>query len=417
MRMDTTRHLRPEPRYGWVMVGVAVVGLALNFGALISVSVFLKPLAAEFGWPRAEVAFAYTVAVAAIGIGGIGWGWLADRYGTRPVVLFGMFIQGLALFLLARLESLWQLYLFYTLLGGLGFAASNVPLITNVGQWFTSRKGLALGIVSAGGALGQAVVPVLATWIIARSTWSSAYTALAILYWSVGIPLALLVRTPARIAEAHSAAAGGSTGNAAAPVGFDPKLVTGWLSVATIFCCYCMAVPLVHLVPLATDLGIEPQSAAAVFAVLMVTSLLGRILIGRLADALGAVRTYLLCSAGQTVTVFWFTQSGSLAGLVMLAVLFGLGFSGVMPCIWICVRELVPARMAGAALGVVVLFAWLGMGLGGWLGGFFYDLTGDYTWSFATAALAGMVNLVVVGNLWLYLTRRRSGLQAQPAAL
>ncbi len=403
-----------ESRYGWVMVGVGFVMLALNFGGLISISVFLKPLTAQFGWLRGETAFAYTAGGAAIGVCGIAWGWLADRYGARRVVLLGAVMQGVALWMLARLELLWQFYACYVLLGGLGFAAINVPLIANVGQWFSARKGLALGIVSAGGALGQGIVPYVARWLISGSGWQSAYTTLAIAYLAIGVPLALLVRTAPRQATAQGAAAAAPAAAEAPPL-MSPQRAVAWLSTAVIFCCICMAVPLVHVVALITDRGIAPQTAAAVFMTLMVAGLVGRVLMGRLADAWGGLRAYVAASLAQTLVVFWFTQVHSLAALYVVAALFGLGFSGVMTCIWVCVREMVPPRAAGTSLGFVVFFAWIGMGLGGWLGGYWYDLTGSYGLPFALAALAGIINLAILGSLWFHLARRHAALEARLA--
>lgn len=405
---------RPEqtedPRYGWVLVAVGAVMLGLNFGALSSISVFLKPLADDFGWLRSQTAFAYTAGTLALGAAGIFWAWLADRTSARLTVLVGAVMLGLALLLFSYQTSLWQFYLFYGMLGGLGFAAIQTPLITNVGQWFTRRKGLALGIASAGGALGQGLVPYLARYLITVADWRSAYLYLAVLYWCLQVPLALLVRTPPRLLAARG---GGAPAPGEARFPLAPRAVVAWLSVAVIFCCICMAVPIVHLVALVTDEGIAPQAAAGLFTTLMVAGLFGRILIGHLADAIGVLRAYLVASLAQTALVFWFTQLHSYAGLLLLAVVFGLGYSGVMTCIWVCVREMVPPGVAGLSLAVVVLFAWIGMGLGGWQGGFFFDITGDYTLSFAIAALAGLLNLGILGALCIYTARRQAALQAQ----
>jgi MFS family permease len=148
--------------YAWVMLALGTVLVALNLGALSSLSVFLKPLSEEFGWPRGATALSYTAAAVTIGVAGVFWGRVADRYGTRPVVLVGALAQPAALLLLASLESLSQFYVLYMALGGFGFAAVNVPIIANVGLWFARRKGLALGILSSGGPLGQALVAFLA---------------------------------------------------------------------------------------------------------------------------------------------------------------------------------------------------------------------------------------------------------------
>jgi MFS family permease len=87
-----------------------------------------------------------------------------------------------------------------------------------------------------------------------------------------------------------------------------------------------------------------------------VAGLCGRLLIGKLADHIGGLRAYMLAAAAQTVLVFWFTRVNSLLGLSILAVLFGLGYSGVMTCIVVCVREMTPSHRNGISLGIVNLF-------------------------------------------------------------
>jgi MFS family permease len=178
------------------MLAIGTLLVALNLGAVSSLSVFLKPISAEFGWPRGATALAYTIATASIGIAGVVWGRLADRFGTRATALVGALAQPAALLLLSRLGSLPQFYAFYVLLAALGVAAVNVPVIANVGLWFTRRKGTALGILSAGGPLGQAFVAFVAGHIIVAFGWRTAYLALAVVYATLSIPLALMIRRP-----------------------------------------------------------------------------------------------------------------------------------------------------------------------------------------------------------------------------
>jgi MFS family permease len=251
------------------MVVVSFVIMGLQFGALVSISVFLKPLVAEFGWERGNTAFAYTAGTGAVGLGGIVMGWMADRFSTRPVVLFGAVMLGLSLLLLSYLETLWQLYLFYCILGGLGFAALNVPIITNVGQWFSRNKGLALGIVSAGGALGQGLVPYFARYLMIFSGWRGAYTTLAVIFWAVLLPLALLIRTPPRLAKDRNASASGNPRGTEEVYPIAPAKVVIWLSIAVIFCCICMATPIIHVVALASDMGFDSQSAVGVLSLII----------------------------------------------------------------------------------------------------------------------------------------------------
>ena len=83
-----------------------------------------------------------------------------------------------------------------------------------------------------------------------------------------------------------------------------------------------------------------------------------------------------------------------------MAVVFGFFMAGVMTGLICCAREMTPVHKRGIANGIVVLFAWVGMGLGGYQGGLFFDITGSYVISYANAALAGLINLVIVGSLY-----------------
>lgn len=392
------------------MLAVGTTLVALNLGALSSLPVLLKPISTEFGWARGATALAYTAAAFTIGVAGVVWGRLADRYGTRRVVLVGAVAQPAAFLLLSGLGSLPQLYLLYVMLGGLGFAAINVPIIANVGLWFTRRKGLALGILSSGGPLGQALVAFLAASVVVSFGWRTAYLTLAIVYATISVPLALLVRTPPILAA----------GFGGVPVAHDrgryplpAPVVVAWMSAAAVFCCATMSIPIVHTVAMLTDRGIPYPTAVRIFFVIMASGVLGRVMLGRLTDSLGGLRSYLLASVLQTALVFWFMRVESLPVLYVLSALFGLGFSGVMTSIWVSLRELVPPRVAATSLAIVVMFAWMGMGLGGWYGGHVFDMTGGYTHSYAHAVVSGVVNIAIVAALLRHVGRARAALVAR----
>ncbi len=396
-----------EPRFGWVMVVFGFLFLSVLFGTLATISVFLKPLIVEFGWSRGDTAFAYTAGAMAIGVGGIIMGWVSDRFSTRPVIIFGSIALGLSLVLLSRIQNLWQFYLFYCLLGGFGFSAINIPIVSNVGRWFTRNKGLALGIVTAGGAFGQAVIPYLARYLMNFSGWRGSYLFMGGIFLVLLLPLAFLVRNPPLLSGTSGEISGGDINDFKAEFPIKPALGVAWLSTAIVFCCITMSTPMIHIVALVSDRGIEAQSAAAVLSMIMFAGLAGRIMMGKVADYIGGLRAYILSSFGQTVMVFWFTQVNSLPGFYVIAVLFGLGFSGVMTGILVCVREMTPPEIGGLSLGIVTFFGWLGMGLGSYQGGLFFDLTGDYVIPYANAAISGIINLCILGSLFFYINRRK----------
>lgn len=385
-----------DRRYGWVIVFVTFMLTGLCFGGVAMVAIVLKPLEAEYGWQRGEISLAYTVATVATALAGVGFGRLSDRYGPRLFAIFGAVAIALSLMLLSLLSSLWQLYLGYVLFGAFGFGAVSVPLTAALTNWFTANRGLALGIATAGGAVGQGVVPFIARALITDFGWRLSYLYLGIAYLLIALPLAFLVRNPQRPAA-------GSPG-AAAPADEDgllvnPREASSWTCTAVIFCCICMSVPIIHAAARASDAGLGPQQSAAVLAILMLGGAVGRVAIGRIADRIGALNAYMLASFWQTVLVYWFVTVEQPLGFYLLAAGFGFGFGGVMTCFLLTIRSLVPARIAGSSMGLVVLFGWVGMGLGAYLGGLFFDWTGDYRASFAAAAIAGAVNLAILSAL------------------
>ncbi|MEE8196922.1 MAG: MFS transporter [Acidiferrobacterales bacterium] len=185
---------------------------------------------------------------------------------------------------------------------------------------------------------------------------------------------------------------------------------------AAIFCCIAMGTPMVHVVALARDAGIDQKSAAGVILLIYVSGFFGRIFFGKMADHIGGIRAYLTASAIQTAFVFWFTQLDSLTGFYILAVLFGFGMSGVMTCLIVSVREMTPVYMRGISTGTIFLTGWIGMGLGGYQGGLFFDQSGTYIIPYANAAFAGIANLAIVGSLLFYFTRKQAQLMRMKAA-
>lgn len=407
------KEFKLESRYAWLLVIVASVLMGMGAGALISISTFLKPISADFGWLRGETSLAYMAGAIAMGFGGIAMGYVSDRYSTRPVVAVGILCLGGSLLLLATQSALWQFYLYYCILGGFGSSALDAPLLANVGNWFHRNKGLALGLALAVRALGQGFIPFTGGLLIASYGWRDAYTVLGIVCIVGMLPLTLIIRTPPGLREAKEASRKASTSEQQAAYLVPPKLIVAWLSGAALFCCICMGTAMVHAVAIAEDAGIGTKEAAGVILLIYVSGFFGRIAFGKLSDHIGGIRSYWLASFGQTVLIYWFTQMQSLTGFYMHAIIFGFFMSGVMTGLIVSVRELIPVHMRGTSNGIVMLFAWIGMGLGGYQAGFFFDWSGAYIISYANAVVMGMVNVGIVGALYFFV-RNRTALMKQP---
>jgi MFS family permease len=403
----------PDHAYRWIIVGASAVMMAIGVGFIsTAVTVFIIPLNVEFGWLRGSVSFINTAGIAGVALGGIVMGRIADKSSARLVALIGAISFGGGLVIAAWAETLWQFYGLFFLIGFLGAGSLFTPLVANVGNWFTRNVGLAIGIVSAGQALGQGGVPFAAALLVNAMGWRGALTFMGAVSLAVLVPLALLIAQPPKPAAPapHKTA----TVEDALSAVLAPNTVIVWLSAAVVFCCITMSVPLMHLVPLAQDRGFALNDAAGILFAMLLAGVVGRVAFGRLADIIGPVRTYLVASAWQTVLVFAFLQLDTLNAFYVFAVVYGFGYSGVMTAILVCVRMLTPQARRAYALGIVTMFAWLGHGIGGYQGGYFFDLTGNYILSYANAAFAGMINLMIIGTLLVTLNRRQTPAPIHP---
>src|SRR6185503_1425380 len=173
-----------------------------------TVAVFLAPIAAELGWARAEVSAAYSIATVATGLGGIAMGYLADRMPVRRVALLGALVPGLAFVFLSNLHATTELYVLHALMGLVGIGAIMAPLNSLASLWLARNPSLAIGIVSAGGAAGQGLVPFLARHLIVTDGWRQAYLVLGLVFIGLMVPLALLLRDAPRPAGKRTPAVG-----------------------------------------------------------------------------------------------------------------------------------------------------------------------------------------------------------------
>ena len=212
------------------------------------------------------------------------------------------------------------------------------------------------------------------------------------------LPLSLILRSPPRTATGAARRSGHGGGRV---LGWPASAVVAMLCLAIVGCCVAMAMPMVHLIAYATDLGHPSARAAEMLAALLAGAVVSRLLFGALADRIGGLWTLLIGSAGQLLMLSSFTFVESLVGLYVIAALFGLVYGGIVPCYAIIVRELFPIRQVGSRIGIVFLFGTIGMALGGWLGGQIFDLTGSYHSAFLVGVVFNLGNLALVGALLL----------------
>ena len=379
-----------DPRAALAVVG-GTVGMALGFGCLALISVFMQPLEAAFGWSRAEVSLGYGIASVGMAVGGLVWGRLSDRLDIRLLLAIGGAGMVLSLLAMAATQALWHFYAANLVLGAFGFAVLYAPLVSAPGEWFVRNRGLAIGIVTAGGAAGQGVFPYLASILIRDLGWRPAFLVLGAIVL-VSLALALpQVRRP-RGARPTANAAFSAPGDRRT----GERTALAILAAAAFMCCVCMGVPLVHLASFVGAVCGSPELGAASLLVAMLSATAGRVCFGSVADRVGSLPSYALASAVQTGCVLAYPLLGGSASLLTLSAVFGFGFAGNMTCLLLCVRESVAASRFGGALGAVMLVAWAGMGVGAYAGGLLFDAFASYALSFALAGAAGGLNLIAL---------------------
>lgn len=389
-----------EVRYGWVVVLASLAIHSIGLGAPSMLFVALKPIATDLGTLRAVPSFAYSLMMIGAGVGGIAMGWWMDKRGVMQPVLFGALMIGVGAIVASRAQGPLSLYLACgVLIGLLGKAAMIAPLIANATRWFDRRRGLAIAIISSGQGVAGAIWPTVVRYMNVEFGWRDTFFYYGFFALATMIPLAWLLRTapptPRNSAGAQSASAAVPT-----VMGLSPRVVQGALWLAVIGCCTGMAIPIVHLVSHATDLGHSLTSAASMLSVLFAAGFVSRISFGMLADRIGGMPTLLIGSACQTVMLLVFANVSSAWGMYTAALLFGLGFSGIMPCYALIIRVLFPVTETGWRIAAQYLFAALGMALGGWLGGIVFDMNGGYAGAFYIGAAFGVMNFIVIWSLF-----------------
>ncbi|MBT3536751.1 MAG: MFS transporter [Rhodospirillaceae bacterium] len=402
-----------ESRYGWWVAIASTLMIATAFGSTYLVVVGLKPIAAEFGWPRRIPSAGYSAALFGAGVGGILMGLWSDRRGMMGPAMCGAICVGLGTLAISQSYSIVTfLGAHLLILGVLGNGAMFSPLLTNVTHWFDRRMGMAVAVVSSGQSLAGAIWPPVFGYFIEAYGWRETMIGYSVAAFAVLIPLSFVMRRPSPRMLRGGAVADKAA--RAAMAGQDEELVLGMrpnvafslLCLAIVGCCVAMSMPMVHIVAYCSDLGFAAARGTEMLSILLFSAFLSRVAYGWLADRVGGLRTLLLGSALQLLGLACYMYADTLEDLYMVSVFYGLGYGGIVPMYAIIIRELFHDSQAGWRIGVVFLFGTSGMAMGGYIGGFIYDLTAAYSLAFLTGIGFNLINLLLVG----FMVLRQGGL-------
>jgi len=387
-----------DPPYGWVIVGAGALMTCVGFGSMMSLGVFLQPISDATGWSHGGISAAATLNFLVMGVSAFLWGALSDRFGTRIVVLLGSLFLGLGLVAASQAPSLLLFQVLFGLFVGMAAGSFYAPLVAVASVWIEQHRSLAVALVSAGMGVAPLTVAPSARWLISAYDWRTAMLVIGVGAVCLLVPASFLIRKPpASRAEGSLAAA--------APVQADgsqwtvahalrtPQFIS--LALAHFACCAAHSGPIFHMVTYAMICGITPMAAVSVYSVAGLSGLGGRLLLGTLADRVGAKPVLVAGLTVQALCVSTYLLVGQIGEFYALSVMFGLAYGGVMPLYAILVRDFFGARIMGSVFGAVSAFASLGMAIGPVAGGWVYDTTGAYTWLYIGSFAMGLAAMLV----------------------
>ncbi len=185
---------RPKIFYGWwiALSGCAITGVSAGV-SFWSFGIFILPIEQEFGWLRAEISIAFSLGWLVQGLLGPFVGRAVDRYGARPLILWGTLATGVCFVLLTTTSSLWQFYLFHMLASFCRSWMFYLPMNVLITKWFVRRRNVALAVFTLGFPIGGVVFIPLLTLIANAAGWRAGYFFCAIVLYIIVLPLALLV--------------------------------------------------------------------------------------------------------------------------------------------------------------------------------------------------------------------------------
>ena len=360
--------------------------------------VVLIPVLQEFDVSRSMASIPYMSTMIGFGFGGILMGRISDRIGVMLPVLFGGVSMGTGFYIASLSTTFLQLSLVHgVLIGFFGMSTTFAPLVADISHWFNRRRGIAVAIVISGSYVAGAIWPPTIQHHFDTIGWRDTYLGLAWICFAAMTIFGFLLYK--RFGGNGGDDVNESPETSKRPLGYSSGRLQSLLCVAGIGCCAAMAMPQVHIIAHAVDLGFSAMRGAEMLALMLGCGVVSRLASGVLSDRFGGIRTLLLGSGLQAAVLVLFLPVDTLTGLYLVSALFGLSQGGIVPSYVIIVRTYFDPGSAGERIGTVLLFTMIGMALGGWIAGALYDLTGSYDAAIVNAIAFNIMNMVIAGML------------------
>jgi sugar phosphate permease len=395
--------------YGWRVAGACFLNLFAIVGIMYySFPVFYSPLIQEFHWSRAQVTAGFAVSIIFIGpLFGISAGILIDRFGPKRILLFGLFAAGAAFAGYGFMSALWMFYLFYFMQTAGYVTAGPIPNQVLISRWFDRWRGRAMGLAYVGAGVGGAIAPVLAQYLISHIGWRGAMHVISGGILIVLVPVSwLVIRNHPRDLGLEP----DGKASAAIQPAIGEKKREGLLSLRTVFRTrefWLIALGsflsigaigglIQHFVLFLRDRSLAPEKAAGVASFLLVSSILGRVVMGWLADRIPKKYVMLIafCAVAGAVPILY---AGDLPRLAyVFAFVFGFGMGADYMLIPLVTAECFGVRSLGKLMGIIITTDSLGQALTPVVVGRLFDLNKNYNLGFALVAAMAVAGAVTV---------------------
>lgn len=389
--------------YGWVVLAACVVIALLSTGVQTSFGVFLKPLQDDFGWTRAAVSLVPSINLLVTCLCFPVAGWLSDTHGPRAVVIAGGLFSALGMALASRIGAPWQLYVYYSVMAGIGVACASTPATATVTRWFERRRGLALGILQTGTGLGTMALAPLAAYLVSAYGWRTSFVVISLLTCLVAAAALWLRKQPPTGLPPNERAAGSRGPGAASleelglSLGEALRTRAFWL----LFLMYTLGygtlmMNMGHLVARVEDAGIAESTAASCLTVLGAGNIVGFIGGGLISDRRGRKPVMAVSLTLQAALLVWLINASSTWMFFAFAFLWGMVIGGWAPLMPTVAGDLFGLRRIGSIVGVVSMSYGVGGAVGLYGAGYVHTATGSYTAAYAAGAVALLVSAAVV---------------------
>lgn len=402
--------LRSSIFYGWYILAACFFLLFFQAGARFSFGLMFKPMMLQLGWDRASISlvfflnmifFALTLSIA---------GKLYDRWGPKWVILVSTLFLSVGYGSISTISTLWEFHLYYGVLAAIGMGGASVPLIAALmSKWFENNRGLVISLALSGNCVGQFVLVPVFSDLVLEFGWRISCIIIALCIFVVNTSLALFVikSEPSNLGPkkcSRQNPAGNQSIN-------DPtvsirgkrdlnlkeamKTASFWLYLMAMFVCGSGDfLVTAHLVPMVTDFNISPSIAANMLAWFGLLSMGGILIAGPVSDRIGNKIPIALSFALRLVLFILIISHQSLYSFYIFAVMFGFTFLITAPLTTTLVGKLYGFSHIGLISGFITMIHHMGGGLWAYIGGWSFDMSGSYKWSFIASAVMACIALI-----------------------